>query len=76
MKRYLVTILQYNKGVQTITVYSSTNHGACIKALRMYKSDSGKVPGLTATAKHSDFYGNELPENITHYNYSIPYLAL
>lgn len=80
MKRYNVTITQNNIGVRTITVYSSTNHGACIKAKRKFFDDWSKEEikkygkTITATAKHSDFYGNEIPEDITGYNYSIPYV--
>jgi hypothetical protein len=82
MKRYNVTITQNNIGVRTITVYSSTKHGACIKAKRLFFSDWSKeeknkyAKTITAVAKHSDFYGNELPENITGYNYSIPYITI
>jgi subtilase family serine protease len=73
MKRYLVTILQNNKGVQIITVYSSTKLGAERKALKLFKEGAGIIPNITASAKHSDFFGNEIPENINRYNYSIPY---
>lgn len=82
MKRYLVTISQNNIGVRTITVYSTTNNGACIKAKRLFFEDHTKeeknkyAKTITAIAKHSDFFGNELPENITGYNYSIPYIAI
>ena len=80
MKRYNVTILQNNIGVRTITVYSTTNNGACIKAKRLFFEDWTKeeknkyAKTITAVAKHSDFYGNELPEDITDYNYSMPYI--
>ncbi len=79
MKRYNVTMIQNNMGVRTITVYSSTKYGAIIKAKRLFFSDWSKnhlkkfKHTITASATHSDFYGNELPEDITGYNYSIPY---
>lgn len=75
MKRYNVTIAQNN-----ITVYSSTNNGAIIKAKRLFFSDWSKEHikkykyTITAIARHSDFYGNKLPECIINYNYSMPYI--
>ena len=80
MKRYNVNMYQNNILVRIITVYSTTNNGAIIKAKRIFFSDWSKeeknkyAKTITAVAKHSDFYGNELPENITGYNYSIPYM--
>lgn len=74
MKRYLVTIIQNNIGVQTITNYATSNNSARLKALRMFKRDNPKTKGIIAIAKHSDFYGNEIPEDVTNYNYSIPYV--
>ena len=82
MKRYNVTISQNNIDVRTITVYSTTNNGACIKAKRLFFEDFSKeeknkyTQTITAIAKHSDFYGNEIPENIIGYNYSIPYVVV
>lgn len=73
MKRYLVTIFQNKRSIDTITVYSSTNFGACKKALQHIKKDYPNSKGFTAIAKHSDFYGNTIPEEIIRYNYSIPY---
>ena len=82
MKRYNVTISQNNIDVRTITVYSTTNNGACIKAKRLFFEDFSKeeknkhAHTIKTIAKHSDFYGNEIPENIIGYNYSIPYVVV
>jgi len=76
VKRYLVTIFQNKKNIDTIEVYSSTNLGSCRKALQFIKKDYPNSGGFTAIAKHSDFYGNVIPEEITHYNYSIPYNSI
>ena len=73
MKRYLVSVLQNKNVVDTLGVYSSTNFGACKKALKTIRNDYPNSKGFTAIAKHSDFYGNEIPEEIKNYNYSIPY---
>ncbi len=81
MKRYNVTIAQNNIPIRIITVYSSTKHGAIIKAKRIFFSDWSKEHikkykhTISVIAKHSDLYGNSLPENIKGYNYSIPYIA-
>ena len=73
MKRYNVVISLNHIGCQTITVYALTNNSARLKALRMFKSDNGELKNITAIAKHQDVYGNEIPENINNYNYSIAY---
>jgi hypothetical protein len=75
-KRYNIVIFQNDIGVQTYTFYSSSNFGACKKALHMFYKDNPEIKDkITAKAIHSDFYGNELPEDRIHYNYSIPYVT-
>lgn len=72
-KRYLVIISQNNIGVETLCLYSSTNLGACKKALKIIRENNPNSKGFNAIARHSDFYGNILPEELKNYNYSIPY---
>jgi len=80
MKRYNVNMYQNNILVRIITIYSTTNNGAIIKAKRIFFSDWSKEHikkykhTISVIAKHSDLYGNSLPENIKGYNYSIPYI--
>jgi len=75
-KRYLVTISQNNKGIQTITNYATSNNSARLKALRMFKDDNKTAKGIiSAIARHCDFYGNEIPERVSRYNYSVSYVV-
>jgi len=75
-KRYLITISQNSRFVQTITNYAGSNNSARLKALRTFKEDNKGARGIiTAIAKHCDHYGNEIPERISNYNYSIAYVS-
>jgi len=75
-KRYLITIFQNNRFVQIITTYANSNNSARLKALRSFKEDNKGTKGIiTAIAKHCDHYGNEIPERISNYNYSIAYVS-
>ena len=75
-KRYNIVILQNGRYTQTFTIYSSSNFGACKKALHLFNTDNPEAKGnITAIARHQDFYGNTIPEEVKRYNYSIAYIG-
>jgi len=75
-KRYIVNISQNSRFVQTITALANSNNSARLKALRMLKDDNKGARGIiSAIAKHCDHYGNEIPERVSNYNYSVAYVS-
>jgi len=75
-KRYITTIFQNSHFVQTITNHATSNNSARLKALKIFRDDNKGARGIiTAIAKHCDHYGNEIPERISNYNYSIAYVS-